>query len=1232
MEVAGMRGSGGPMTQRGAATLRAALAAVLVAATALAGLGVAPAPVAAADPVAITEAPDLVWGFKHSWRAYVDEVEVSAGASVVPGSETATGLYDVGWTFASGTYDDETRTTVLHYEGTAHWTRYVASEMPGLKPPSYDGPMDIFILDVTVSDPVVTISAEGSSVTASVTSRDLDTWEMWSDDDARLVALDTGGVTPTVAGGETTWSAIPGFAGADAAQALANYAEGVAVDPVSFRYVGPGGAPDLSESWTEPGTTTLALAENEILNTVASNGFEPWWFDPVHRIVHYRYHDKAPVSTRTWTYFAYSLDTMERIGTPLTIANSASNRPTAGFHFADDETGRVLYENGGTSYAIGFDRTAGTYTITAQSGLLPYIGNRTMAWDPVGDRAVNIARTVPSGVGTTDYDAHVWMLNTYTETTPGVWERTSYPLPSFPTGLNRVGYASTVDLNRPSIATAPDGSFVVLAETPTSNDPEVPVPTSNVGAYRVTIDGATAHADPIEGTEIATPFQPFTAIGRGPGGQMTLIGIYSGSGPFVQDVTVGDGGSLTVGPRTIATGQDTFDPDNIAVDPVDGTVWVGGWQNQRVVGIAEGRIVTDQTFGVYHPRGGMVMTGLDGRVYVQTNDGSPAGFGGSPIYGVGLLERLGVSPTVATDPAPATATLGVGEASEEVAFTSTATGDPAPDRRWQVKAPGSARFVDIADATAETLTVTAVPGMDGSEYRAVYENAAGRLASETALLTVAHAPIIDFQPPDIAVLAGADATFDLVASGSPEPEVTWQRYAAGFWWNIGPDDDGFTLTETSLTVTGTNIDQDGTRIRARVRNEVATVHSRVATLSVTEPTEEPQHVVGGVLDWGVRQSFRTYITGSIAHGAIATSDGAIVDTDDTFLFPAAPGGVVDGDVIDAGFDGTVRFTGHVGAGTPPGVPALDMRVTDIRIAVEGQDGTLVADVVSRGLEDGALTTYDDVVFADLDLSAVTPTPVEDGLRWTGVPATLTEAGVPAFADFYEAGSALDPLTFTLALSDEEPTPERTPTESFATAALVDLLGDEPTGEQVTAAVTAVEATGKTTFLRSLTTSDPWLEAIVDDLYADTLGRPASADDLAFWTGRLRAGWTVARVAASFYAAPEYYDGIGGGTDATWVADLYTTLLGRTGAADEIDYWVDETAARGRGNVALRFYQTSESARTRVARLYEHLLGRAPSGGDLDFWSAQVVRRGDLTLAVSLALSPEYQARAETRYP
>ncbi len=133
--------------------------------------------------------------------------------------------------------------------------------------------------------------------------------------------------------------------------------------------------------------------------------------------------------------------------------------------------------------------------------------------------------------------------------------------------------------------------------------------------------------------------------------------------------------------------------------------------------------------------------------------------------------------------------------------------------------------------------------------------------------------------------------------------------------------------------------------------------------------------------------------------------------------------------------------------------------------------------------------------------------------------------------------------------------------------------------------------------------------------------------------QLRSGRrTVAEVAAAFYASPEYYSGIGGGTDESWITDLYVKVLGRSPDAGGLAYWVGQVEATGRTSVAHRIFQSPESARARVTALYEALLGRAPDASGLAFWSARVVREGDLALAVDLAASAEYASRAEVRFP
>ncbi|RIQ17194.1 HtaA domain-containing protein, partial [Jiangella rhizosphaerae] len=199
-----------------------------------------------------------------------------------------------------------------------------------------------------------------------------------------------------------------------------------------------------------------------------------------------------------------------------------------------------------------------------------------------------------------------------------------------------------------------------------------------------------------------------------------------------------------------------------------------------------------------------------------------------------------------------------------------------------------------------------------------------------------------------------------------------------------------------------------------------------APVALAEPTE----TTGGTLDWGVKASFRTYITGPIAHGSIEVRDPAVRNTDGTFRFADATGTAdPDAGTAELAFAGEVSFAGHdMGAG-----PLLELTLTDPRVTVtSATEGALTADVVSKSLDSGELVTYDDVELADLDL---TDHPLRfdgDTVSATGVPATLTEAGVPAFANFYAAGTALDPLTFTATLEAEEPEPVWEPSiEVFA---------------------------------------------------------------------------------------------------------------------------------------------------------------------------------------------------------
>ncbi|MGE4428474.1 MAG: HtaA domain-containing protein [Solirubrobacteraceae bacterium] len=171
------------------------------------------------------------------------------------------------------------------------------------------------------------------------------------------------------------------------------------------------------------------------------------------------------------------------------------------------------------------------------------------------------------------------------------------------------------------------------------------------------------------------------------------------------------------------------------------------------------------------------------------------------------------------------------------------------------------------------------------------------------------------------------------------------------------------------------------------------------------PAPNPTRV-GGVADWGVKESFRKYIAGPIAHGTITVGDGATQTSSGTFRFPAtAERDTASG--TDWRYGGTVTFDGHGGQ--------LHMELRNPRVVLDaaGTAGTLYADVTSRSLSAGTTIDYPGVAFASLDPTKGQRTVSGPTTTWSGVPATLTAAGAPAFADFYAAGQELDPVTFSL---------------------------------------------------------------------------------------------------------------------------------------------------------------------------------------------------------------------------
>ncbi|WP_049661737.1 HtaA domain-containing protein, partial [Kitasatospora sp. MY 5-36] len=179
----------------------------------------------------------------------------------------------------------------------------------------------------------------------------------------------------------------------------------------------------------------------------------------------------------------------------------------------------------------------------------------------------------------------------------------------------------------------------------------------------------------------------------------------------------------------------------------------------------------------------------------------------------------------------------------------------------------------------------------------------------------------------------------------------------------------------------------------------------------TEPAAQAPARAGfadGALDWGVRRTFRDYVTGAIAQGRWELGGGA-ADGGAFFRWTPAKGAYdpATGE-LTAAFTGTVRFTG-MRAGDGYG---LDLTLANPGVSVSGGQGRLLADVSGR-TPDGGTRQLPGVELATFDPAGLK---AEGGLLTAvELPLTLAEGGAEAFGGLYPAGTAMDPLSFAVAL-------------------------------------------------------------------------------------------------------------------------------------------------------------------------------------------------------------------------
>jgi hypothetical protein len=166
------------------------------------------------------------------------------------------------------------------------------------------------------------------------------------------------------------------------------------------------------------------------------------------------------------------------------------------------------------------------------------------------------------------------------------------------------------------------------------------------------------------------------------------------------------------------------------------------------------------------------------------------------------------------------------------------------------------------------------------------------------------------------------------------------------------------------------------------------------------PSTKPESGTNGWLSWGVKASFRSYVTGPIAHGAISVSGGARADGGGYRFGQSATTADPPRATGTSTYRGQVRFSGHSGV--------LDLAMGSPRVQVTSSSSAVLSMAVSG---------FGRVQLASLDLGDGRRSAGSDWVGWSGVPARLTTAGAKVFSyqgsAFYPAGTALDPVSFVI---------------------------------------------------------------------------------------------------------------------------------------------------------------------------------------------------------------------------
>lgn len=178
-----------------------------------------------------------------------------------------------------------------------------------------------------------------------------------------------------------------------------------------------------------------------------------------------------------------------------------------------------------------------------------------------------------------------------------------------------------------------------------------------------------------------------------------------------------------------------------------------------------------------------------------------------------------------------------------------------------------------------------------------------------------------------------------------------------------------------------------------------------------------------------------------------------------------------------------------------------------------------------------------------------------------------------------------------------------PTSMFVAAAFEQVLVREVDTVSLTSFSTALQngAMSRQAFTETLTHSVEYFSSIVSRDYSQFFDRAPDAAGMNFWDSLMSQGLTDEQLDAQLIGTPEYFNHAGG-TNKSWVDQMYFDLLGRSPDQAGEAAWVNALGAgMPRSLAAYGFAASAEREAIIVRNDYQVFLGRQASEMEVAGW-------------------------------